>query len=204
MNQTPFIFGLILQCSMIMALGAQNLFVLEKGLLRDRPLLVATVCSICDVVLILLGVLGAGTFFAQNEVLTLMLKIAGSSFLFKYAWDKFRESRSSSSVTTDLKSKTVNVKAIILSTLAVSLLNPHVYLDTVVLIGGYSTKYQDIADKLHFATGAGLFSVIWFFSLSSFASVFSSALTKPKTLKVINYGASAIMLFLGINLLLST
>jgi L-lysine exporter family protein LysE/ArgO len=201
MEKTPLIFGLILQSSMILALGAQNLFVLEKGLLKDRPIMVATICSVCDVSLIFLGVLGAGTFFAQNAVLSLLLKLAGAAFLFKYAYGKFREAEKAHGVQAQTQSKGTSHTTLILSTLAVTLLNPHVYLDTVVLLGGYSTQFQSVQDKLNFAMGAGLLSIIWFFSLSMGASMFSAAINKPKTMKFINYGASGIMVYLGINLL---
>lgn len=201
MENSPLIFGLVLQSSMILALGAQNLFVLEKGLLKDRPLLVASVCSLCDVSLILIGVLGAGSFFAQNASLAMALKLGGAAFLFKYAYSKFKEAHFIQKIETPLLSKESGITSIILATLAVSLLNPHVYLDTVVLIGGYSTQYANFNDRLNFAMGAGLFSIIWFFSVSLGASFFSSALKKPKAMKMVNYGASAIMSYLGINLL---
>lgn len=203
MEKSPLVFGLILQSSMILALGAQNLFILEKGLLRDRSFLVAAICSVCDVSLIMLGVLGAGAFFAQNETLSIALKVAGSAFLFKYAYDKFREGGNMSLKTTKLELKESSLRNILFSTLAVSLLNPHVYLDTVVLIGGYSTQYATTQERVNFAMGAGLFSIIWFFSLSFGASYFSDALKKPKTMKIVNYGASAIMSYLGVGLLLS-
>lgn len=203
MEKSPFIFGLFLQSSMILALGAQNIFVLEKGLVKDRPLLIALICSICDVSLILLGVLGAGAFFEQNPILSTTLKIAGTAFLLKYAYGKYKEAGTFSEAKTNLVFSKSSVSMIVLSTLAVSLLNPHVYLDTVVLLGGYSTNFASTKDKLDFAIGAGLFSVVWFFSLSCGASFFSSALSKPKTMKYINYGAAGIMTYLGINLLLS-
>lgn len=203
MEKSPLIFGLILQSSMILALGAQNLFVLEKGLQKDRPILVATICSICDVSLILMGVLGAGSFFEQNAILSTLLKVAGSIFLFKYAYMKFWEARSDQSLVTKLSISKSGLISLILSTLAVSLLNPHVYLDTVVLLGGYSSKYKIIEDKLNFAMGAGLFSILWFFSLGLGASFFSSTLKKPKTMRLINYSASGIMTYLGVGLLYS-
>lgn len=201
MEKSPLIFGLFLQGSMILALGAQNLFVLEKGLLKDRPILVATICSICDVSLILLGVLGAGSFFAQNPSLSTFLKIAGAAFLLKYAYGKFKEARSGRTVNAEASLKTTGLYSMVLSTLAVTLLNPHVYLDTMILIGGYSTQFTTTEEKLNFAMGAGSFSVIWFFTLSFGAGFFSSALKNPKTMKYVNYSAAGIMAYLGVNLL---
>lgn len=203
MEKSPLIFGLILQSSMILAVGAQNLFVLEKGLLKERPLLVALICSICDVSLIMLGVLGAGSFFANNEILTIAFKILGAIFLLKYAWGKYKEASAGAEVTSSQISQERGLKSLVYSALAVSLLNPHVYLDTVVLIGGYSTQFPSFEGKLNFALGAGLYSVLWFFALSYGASLFSSALNKPATMKKINYGSSIIMTGLGVNLLWS-
>lgn len=203
MEKSPLIFGLFLQSSMILALGAQNLFVLEKGIMKDRPALVASICSFCDVSLILLGVMGAGTFFSQNAGVALILKLAGAAFLFKYAYGKFREARNGQETKAAFNLKETSLYSIVFSTLAVSLLNPHVYLDTVILIGGYSTQFPTTQEKLNFAMGASLFSVIWFFSLSYGASFFSTTLQKPKAMRMINYGAAFIMTYLGANLLLS-
>jgi L-lysine exporter family protein LysE/ArgO len=201
MEKSPFLFGLILQSSMILALGAQNLFVLEKGILKERPFVVALLCSSCDVFLILLGVLGAGSFFANNAYLTIAFKIFGAAFLLKYAWGKFKEASSKPEARTSSFHADGNLKSLVSSTLAVSLLNPHVYLDAVVLIGGYSTQFESLEEKFHFALGAGGFSVLWFFALSFGASLFSSALNKPTTMRVINYASSFLMGALGINLL---
>lgn len=203
MENSPLIFGIILQSSMILALGAQNIFVLEKGLTKDRPFLIATICSVCDVSLIMLGVLGAGSYFAQNEALSILLKLAGGTFLLKYASDKFHEAQDKTGSRFTLSSQRSTISAMIFSTLAVSLLNPHVYLDTIVLIGGYSTKYQELGDRMSFAIGAGITSICWFFLLSSCANYFSTALSKPKTMKYLNYSAAAIMSYLGLGLLLS-
>lgn len=203
MNNSPLIFGLFLQSSMILALGAQNIFVLERGLHKDRPFLIAAICSVCDVSLIMMGVLGAGSYFAQNETLSLILKLAGAAFLFKYAYSKYKEAGKGSDSVLEEKIKHSSLQTLIFSTLAVSLLNPHVYLDTVILIGGYSTKYPLFEDKLNFAIGAGIFSILWFFTLSFGASYFSSTLKKPKAMKIVNYGAAFIMSYLGVNLLLT-
>lgn len=201
MEKSPLIFGLILQSSMILALGAQNLFVIEKGLLKERPFMVAFICSLCDVSLITLGVLGAGSFFANNEMFTVAFKLLGAGFLFKYAWGKFKEASVPQELGLTQLNKSAGLKSLILSALAVSLLNPHVYLDTVVLLGGYSTQFPSIEGKLNFALGASILSVLWFFTISFGASLFSQALNKPSTMKKINYGSSFIMAALGVNLL---
>lgn len=203
MENSSFLIGFVLQSSMILALGAQNLFVIEKGLLKDRAVLVATICSVCDITLIFLGVLGAGSFFTQNEALTILLKLVGSAFLIKYAVEKYAEAGKVRQVKESFSLKSSSVKSIVMSTLAVSLLNPHVYLDTVVLLGGYSTKFPGTFEKVSFAAGAGLLSTIWFFSVIFAARFFSQALKNSKVMEKVNYATAAIMGYLGITLLLS-
>lgn len=203
MEKSPLLFGIILQASMIMALGAQNIFVLEKGLLKDRAFLVAAICILCDVSLIFLGVMGAGSFFARNASLTLLLKFIGAGFLFKYAFQKFREAGLVQEFKSDASRKEKGLGAIVLSTLAVTLLNPHVYLDTVVLLGGYATRFSSVSEKLQFALGAGSVSLLWFVALSLGAGMFSATLTEPKAMRRLNYASSLIMTYLGGSLLLS-
>jgi L-lysine exporter family protein LysE/ArgO len=200
MEKSPLIIGFVLQSSMILALGAQNLFVLEKGLKKEHSTLIAFICSVCDISLIMLGVLGAGSFFAGNEGLTMLLKIVGASFLLRYAWVKFHEASVPLSANESSSKSKAGLKAVIMSTLGVSLLNPHVYLDTVVLLGGYSTQFGSVQERLSFAVGAGLLSAIWFFSLSFGAGLFSKKLNQPATMKKLNYFSSALMVCLGVNL----
>ncbi len=180
-----FLEGFFLQASLILALGAQNLFVLESGLKRQRHYLVAIICSLCDVILIGVGVAGAASIFIRFPVLKIIFGILGVSFLFYYGLKKLREAQNYQVVEGMHVSMEVDLRRILLLTLGFSLLNPHVYLDTVILIGGYSSKFTEFNERARFGAGAAAFSVIWFFSLTSFASLLNRFLSSPKAMKIV-------------------
>jgi L-lysine exporter family protein LysE/ArgO len=193
-----FFEGFILQASLILALGAQNLFVLESGLRKRRHLLVATLCTACDAFLIALGVLGAATAFVQFPWMKMSLGVLGVSFLAYYGILKLREKPSIENYTSSTVSASIGV--VIGQTLAFSLLNPHVYLDTVILIGGYSAKFPGVADRAQFGAGASSFSLIWFFSLAFFATLLRPYLNNAKAMKRISFVSGVILLALAIKL----
>lgn len=177
----PFFEGVILQSSLIIALGAQNLFVLECGLRKQNPILVASLCTLCDALLIALGVLGAATLFLSYPLIKIIFGILGVAFLVYYGVLKLRESFFSFKET---YSKPVpSKKKIIIQTLAFSLLNPHVYLDTIILIGGYSTQFPDLMDRSLFGAGAASISFLWFFGLSLLSSQLSRFLSRPRAMR---------------------
>lgn len=195
MNQ--FVEGFLLQASLILALGAQNLFVLESGLKRQRQLLVATVCSICDLILIIAGVAGAATIFVQIPMLKIAFGFFGAAFLLYYGARKILEAFAPIE---DLHAPSPTVrsaKEIVMLSLGFSLLNPHVYLDTVILIGGYSAKFQELEPRLQFGLGAGTFSVIWFFGLAMFAAVLAPWIHHPRTMKRVSFVAGSVLILLA-------
>lgn len=194
-----FIQGLFLQASLILAFGAQNIFVLNSGLRRRRHLLVASVSSICDAILIFIGVLGVATFFIRFPVLKIGLGIVGVGFLFYYGLLKLREAKNGIEFSHTSKQATP-VKQAILTSLGFSLLNPHVYLDTVVLIGGYSSKFNLLSERFLFGAGAALFSTIWFFALVLLASLGSRLFKNPKAMRFISLISGLILIFFSIKL----
>ena len=194
-----FLQGFLLQASLILALGAQNIFVLNSGLKKQKHLLVAFVCSVCDSLLILIGVLGVATFFIQYPILKLCLGILGVSFLFVYALLKLREAFKATQINIQ-STQTNTTKQTILISLGFSLLNPHVYLDTIVLIGGYSSKFLLLSQRFSFGAGAALFSIIWFFGLSILASYGSKLLKNPKAMRILSLASGLILLFLSYKL----
>ncbi|MFN7729672.1 MAG: LysE/ArgO family amino acid transporter, partial [Bdellovibrio sp.] len=120
-----FLQGFLLQASLILALGAQNIFVLNSGLRRERHLLVALISSLCDTALIFVGVLGVATFFVQFPILKIGLGALGVGFLLFYGALKLREARNGIEISkTSIQATTV--KQTILASLSFSLLNPHV------------------------------------------------------------------------------
>ncbi|MEZ0393351.1 MAG: LysE/ArgO family amino acid transporter [Pseudobdellovibrionaceae bacterium] len=194
-----FVQGFFLQASLILALGAQNIFVLNSGLRRQRHLLVAFVSSVCDTLLIFVGVLGVATFFVQVPLLKIGLGIVGVGFLFFYGFLKLKEAKNGIQISLDSKQATT-MKQTVLTTLGFSLLNPHVYLDTVVLVGGYSAKFGEMTERFYFGAGASAFSTIWFFGLALLASMGSRLLKSPTAMRFVSLISGVILLVLAIKL----
>lgn len=194
-----FVQGFLLQASLILALGAQNIFVLNSGLRRQRYLLVAVVSSVCDTLLIFVGVLGVATIFVQVPILKIGLGVVGVGFLFFYGFLKLKEAKNGIEMSFDSKQAT-SIKQTILTALGFSLLNPHVYLDTVVLVGGYSSKFEQLVERFYFGAGASAFSTIWFFGLSLLASFGSRLLNSPKAMRAVSFISGIILLILAIKL----
>jgi L-lysine exporter family protein LysE/ArgO len=195
-----FLEGFLLQASLIMALGAQNIFVLESGLKKEHHIFVAFICSLCDTLLIAIGVVGAATIFIQFPILKIIFGVLGVLFLIYYGIKKLIESfqKANSNQKTNLKN--LSLKKIFVLAISFSLLNPHVYLDTIVLIGGYSARLMNLQDRLIFGLGAASFSTIWFFGLSMFAYFLGSIFNDPKKMKLISFLAGVILIFLSFKL----
>lgn len=194
-----FLQGFLLQASLILALGAQNIFVLNSGLRRQRHLLVATVCSLCDMILVFIGVLGVATFFVQYPILKIGLGVVGVGFLLVYGFMKLQEAKKGVEFVASTQ-QTTTIQQTILASLGFSLLNPHVYLDTVVLVGGYSAQFNLFAERFYFGAGASLFSAIWFFGLALLASWGSRLLSNKQALRVVSLISGLILIGLSIKL----
>ena len=199
MSASIFVQGFLLQASLILALGAQNIFVLNSGLRRQRHLLVAFVSSVCDTLLIFVGVLGVATIFVQIPILKIGLGVVGVGFLFFYGLLKLKEAKNGIQISLDSK-QTTSVRQTILTALGFSLLNPHVYLDTVVLIGGYSSQFEQLQDRFYFGAGASVFSTLWFFGLAQLASFGSRLLSSPKAMRGVSLISGIILLVLAMKL----
>ncbi|MBX2996302.1 MAG: LysE family transporter [Bdellovibrionaceae bacterium] len=191
-----FLQGFFLQASLILALGAQNIFVLNSGLRRERHLLVALVSSACDTLLIFFGVLGVATIFVQVPILKIGLGIVGVGFLFFYGILKLKEAKNGVEISLDAKSA-VTTKQAIITALGFSLLNPHVYLDTVVLVGGYSSKFANLYERFFFGAGASTFSTLWFFALALLASAGSRLLRNPRAMRIVALVSGIILVALA-------
>jgi L-lysine exporter family protein LysE/ArgO len=194
-----FAQGFFLQASLILALGAQNLFVLNSGLRRQHPLLVALVASLCDAMLIFIGVLGVATLFAQMPLLKISLGVLGVAFLFYYGLLKLREAKRGVELPYGAAS-TVSVKQAILASLAFSLLNPHALLDTIVLIGGYSAKFAHLGERFYFGAGAATFSALWFLGLVVLSTRASRFLANSKAMRIVSLVSGLILIYLTFKL----
>lgn len=160
-----FVQGMGMGGSLIIAIGAQNAFVFSQGVRRNHALTIALICSVCDAVLISLGVTGIGTAVASSPALGSYAALLGAVFLFWYGFGALRSAVRGGSLVDDDIRELVTRRSAVAATLAVTLLNPHVYLDTVVLLGAVSGHYGTESRYL-FGAGAMTASFLWFFSLS--------------------------------------
>lgn len=191
-----FLEGFFLQASLIFALGAQNIFVLESGLKKQNYLAVSFVCFLCDLTLILLGVAGAATLFNEFPFLKIIIGIIGVFFLFTYGLAKITDRASFSLSEEHLDS--IPLKKSLLLALTFSILNPHAYLDAFVLIGGYSSKYLLLNERMTLGLGAAICSGLWFLLLSSLSRIVRPVLLNPVRLKyVITMAGFALILLSG-------
>ncbi|MCL6270324.1 LysE/ArgO family amino acid transporter [Sansalvadorimonas sp. 2012CJ34-2] len=178
----PFVQGFTLGASLIIAIGAQNVWVLKRGIARNFHFFVATICVLCDIALIFAGVFGAGSLIASNETALSFIAIGGAAFLFWYGLTSLRSAlrpAGSLAIAKGEVDKKYSQKGALLTTLAFTLLNPHVYLDTVVILGGIGAQFEG-AERWLFASGTALASVIWFYGLAAGAAKLAPALSRPR------------------------
>ncbi|MCP4297777.1 MAG: amino acid transporter [Proteobacteria bacterium] len=186
-----FFQGLGISAGLIMAIGAQNAYVLSLGIRKNYHKTAALICAICDAVLISLGIAGVGTVVASDPMLTFYAGWGGAMFLFWYATKSLISALKKESMDT-VNSGNQSLKAIITTTAAFTLLNPHVYLDTLVLLGSIGGQYP-AEDRTLFALGACTASFIWFFTLSIGAGFLAPVFRNPKAWKVLDLVVCLIM-----------
>jgi len=180
-----FAQGFAMSAGLIVAIGAQNVFVLTQGARRHRPWLVALLCTVCDAVLIAAGVGGVGGFAAARPVVSGLLGLAGALFLAVYGLRAFRGAWCGGAEGLTVDAAQPSVRAIVLTALGVSLLNPHALLDTVVLLGGMSSRFS-VGARLAFGVGAATASACWFFSLSLGGRLLAPLLRRPQAWRVLD------------------
>ena len=200
MSIFPFLRGLGLGASLIIAVGAQNAFVLRQGLRREQAVLVAAICTACDALLITAGSLGIGSIIAHLPLLARLTSIGGALFLLYYGLRAFLSARHPSSL--EVSAATLPRSSVILSTLSVSLLNPHVYLDTVVLVGELAAQYA-IVPRLFFTLGAISASCVWFFSLVLGAARLAPLFQRPRAWQILDCCVGVVMWGIAVSLLRS-
>ena len=179
------ILGLLTGLSLILAIGAQNIFVIEQGLKKQHVFLVCLICSISDLILIFLGIFLFEYFkiyFTKN--IELIFNLLLFIFLIYFIYNKVRSLYKSSQINFENSSLTLN--NIIAKTLGFTYLNPHVYSDTVFFLGNFSKNFL-ITNKYFFGIGASIASFLFFFSLGYLAKFFSSYLINSNAWKAINF-----------------
>lgn len=194
--------GFGLGVSMIIPIGAQNAYVLNQGIKQNHHLTTATVCSVLDVLFISLGVFGGGALLSQNETLLTFVTIGGIAFLSGYGVLSFYSALQPHTDSEQHNTDSVKGrKVVILGALAVTVLNPHLYLDTVVILGSIGGQYQG-ADRIAFAIGTIMASFVWFYTLSIGAAKLAPKLSQPIVKKTIDI-AVGIMMFIIATMLIT-
>jgi len=198
---SPLLQGLFLGAGMIIPIGAQNAHVLNHGIKRNHHFLAATICMLCDVILIALGVFGGAKLIATSPTLVTIISWGGIIFLLTYAGLSFRQVwqnnyEENQQLANELKHKPWLV---IIATLSVTLLNPHVYLDTVMILGSVGGQFQG-HERIAFAVGTMLASIIWFYSLAAAAAKMSPWLNQARVKRSIDMVVGVIMCAIAISL----
>ncbi|KAK3606877.1 hypothetical protein CHS0354_018471 [Potamilus streckersoni] len=196
------LYGTLTSLGMIVAIGSQNVFVIKQGIRREFIFMVCLVCTLSDYLLITLGVLGAGKFFAENRFFLITMSIAGILFLTAYgAMAFYRMIKGEKLETAPEKTGNRRFRQVLLQVLAVTYLNPHVYLDTVVVLGGISSSLP--ADsRIYFLTGAGTSSMVWFFTIGYGAGRLTPLFRQRLTWRILNFFVGCIMWYMAWRLFL--
>ncbi|PXX77013.1 LysE/ArgO family amino acid transporter [Rivihabitans pingtungensis] len=199
MQSAVFFQGLAVSAGLIVAIGAQNAFVLAQGVRGAHRLQIALACASSDALLIALGVGGAGALIASQPALLALARWGGAAFLLVYAAMALRRAWHGESMTLPADSQQ-SVWRVLLATLAVTWLNPHVYLDTVVLLGGVAAQLP-AQERFTFGLGAALASWLWFFALAYGARLLAPLFTRPASWRVLDTSVALVMLAVAYQLL---
>lgn len=184
--------GLGTGLGLIVAIGSQNAYVLKQGLLRNHPFIIALLCSTIDAIMIILGIGGLGLVITSHHLLLDIARYGGALFLFVYGAISFKGVFKNEKLDIGDPKRKTGLKNTILTLLALSLLNPHLYLDTCVLIGTIGAHFKGI-EKQCFTIGAVSASFIWFFSLSYGAKLLVPLFEKPTAWKILDLLVALIM-----------
>jgi L-lysine exporter family protein LysE/ArgO len=197
-----FAQGWLMTAGLIVAIGAQNALVLRQGLARAHVGAVVVLCTASDWLLIALGVFGLGAWIQSSPAALELFRYGGAAFLLLYglraalrAWRPGGDALSARGVAGSLSST-------LGATLALTYLNPHVYLDTVVLLGSVGAQQPGIG-RVAFAAGAGLASLMWFTTLGYGAAAASQLLQRPAVWRAIDGSVALVMFAVAIQLLLT-
>ena len=193
--------GFLLGLSLIIAIGAQNAFILRQGLIKQHVFVLSTICFLSDAVLIAAGVAGLGTLLKQSESILRLVTVGGACFLLVYGWLALRRAFKNESLEVEAK-RSGTLKSAIVFCLAITWGNPHVYLDTVVLLGSLSARFSGIG-QVWYAIGGMVASGFWFYSLGYGARLLAPLFSKPLAWKILDLGICAVMWSIALSLIWS-
>lgn len=192
MNFPVYLAGMAMGLSLIIAIGAQNAFVLRQGLRNQHVFWVCLSCALSDLILILVGVTSFARIATLLPWLAPVMRYAGAAFLFWYGFKSLRAAlRSNEALTVGSAADKDGLAKTLIACLAITWLNPHVYLDTVVLLGSISTHFKGF--ELSFAAGAITGSFLFFFALGYGATWLRPLFAKPAAWRILDGLIAAVM-----------
>ncbi|MCL3818121.1 LysE/ArgO family amino acid transporter [Aeromicrobium wangtongii] len=191
--------GLGFGLSLIIAIGAQNAFLLRQGLLREHVLPVVAVCSVSDVILIAAGVGGLGSLLDAAPWLVDVMRIGGAVFLLVYAALAARRALRPSAMAAEEAGSGTSLWPVVTTAMALTWLNPHVYLDTLVLLGSVAATHGD--DRWWFGAGAMTGSIVWFTALGYGARLLRPVFARPVAWRVLDALIAVVMVAIAATLL---
>jgi len=195
----PALTGFATGTAFIVAFGPQNTFLLRQGLARSHVFWLCLFCSLSDLILIVAGVAGFGVMVQSFPALPLIMTLGGAGFLFAYGIMRFRAAyRNAYEV--ELSGAPVGLWAALAACAAFTWLNPHVYLDTLIVMGAISTEYSGLTAKAAFATGAALASFLFFFGLGYGARFLAPVMRSARAWQVLDVTIGILMCGLAIKL----
>ena len=196
---TTFFQGFLLSAAMILPIGAQNAFILQQGSKKQYHLMSAFLCALSDVILITGGVFGGSALLSQSAYLLLLITWGGVAFLLWYGWNAFKTAFTKEIALSQHENQVKSRWRVIVTLVAITWLNPHVYLDTFVVLG--SIGGQLTAELRPWFTFGALFaSISWFFALSLLAAWFSPILSQVTAQRIINLFVGCVMWFIALQL----
>ena len=193
MSISDFIQGFIIGSSLIIAIGPQNLFVINQGLKKNFVFIVVLICSLSDSLLIICGIYLSNNILSLNTSIITIIKLIGGIWLILYGLNKIKNSRKHKINSNEFNESSFT--KVVVTTLAITYANPHVYLDTVILLGSISINFDN---KLYFGLGAIFASIVFFFSLGYFSNFLSRYIKSPKVWFYIDNIMGFLMLFYGL------
>lgn len=201
MDLSVFFTGMTVGLSLIVAIGAQNAFVLRQGLRREHVFVVSLTCGLSDAILIAFGVAGFGKLIGLAPWIDPLMRYGGAVFLIWYGALSIRSAlRSTESLTVETPAEPRSLTAVLLTCLAFTWLNPHVYLDTVVLLGSVSTQFP--GEGISFAAGAMSGSFLFFFALGYGATWLKPLFATPLAWRILEAVIALVMWGIAFKLLM--
>ena len=195
---TPLLIGFATGLTLIVAIGAQNAFILRQGIRREHVLPVVAVCTVSDVALMAAGVAGFGALVTAHPQVVTLARFGGAAFLIVYGMLAARRAWRPSGLTPS-EAGPSRLAGVVLTCLAFTFLNPHVYLDTVVLIGALSNEHRD--GRWLFGVGAAVASAVWFTTLGFGAGRLRGLFARPTAWRILDGLIAVTMIALGVAVL---